>query len=166
MISNYKSSSQNQGLFTKWWYFAAVVLAASSDHPRIYAHGCKLIFQNDKNQFKVCWLKWNLRPSTYPCSAKFLRNLLSTNSSFRPKWKGWNNDLNSMEGGIDYMSIGESNSNFETSGTVSLKCHFNQLTLNWFLAFWNISMQPWALGREWSEEASKTTATKYHHFNE
>ncbi len=60
---------------SKWWYFVAVVLAASSDHPRLYAHGCKLIFQNEKNQFKVSWLKRHLRPRSYPCSAKFLRNL-------------------------------------------------------------------------------------------
>ncbi len=32
-LNQVKSSLQNQGLFTKWRYFAAVVLAASSDHP-------------------------------------------------------------------------------------------------------------------------------------
>ncbi len=32
----------------KWWYFAAVVLAASSDHPRLYAHGLKLEFVDSK----------------------------------------------------------------------------------------------------------------------
>ncbi len=96
---NQSSSLQNQGLSTKWWYFPAVLLAASSDNPRHYARGCKLRFHNDKYQFKVSWCKWNLRPSSYPCSGKILWNLLPTNSNFRPKCKRLNYDLKSRVGG-------------------------------------------------------------------
>ncbi len=92
-----------------------MLLAASSDHPRLYGHGWKLRYWNDKQEFKVSWLKWNLSPSSYPRSAKILRNLLPTNSSFRLKWNRRNNELDSREGGIYYASISECNSNIETS---------------------------------------------------
>ncbi len=89
--------------------FSSFLRPSTTLCPWLQAHISK-----GKNQFQVSRLKWNLRPSSYPCSAKFLRNLLSTNSSFWPKWNIWNNDLDSRVGGIYHMSISESNSNLET----------------------------------------------------
>ncbi len=127
---NQNSSLQDRGLSTKWWYFAAMLLAASSDHPRLYGHGWKRRYWNDKYEFKVSWWKWNLRPSSSLCSAFCLQNLLSTNSSFRPKWNWRNNDLDSRVGGIDHASISESNCNPETSFKVKSKFKF---TGPWFI---------------------------------
>ncbi len=71
-------------------------------------------------------MKWNLSPSSYPCSAKILRNLPPTNSSFGLKWNRRNIELDSREGGIYYASISESYSNRETSGKAKSKFKFTR----------------------------------------